>query len=290
LRSFHTLIEKETDGEMVSLVTADGGIAVDGQEGDQEKELKRLVLCQFFCALVTLRKGGNFVCKVFDLLTDFSASLLYVMSTCFERMSIIKPYTSRPANSERYALFFGLREQEPVRVIQHFSETNDIFQSLKDSNADDSDIMSIFPIGAIPESFGNYLRESNEDLAKRQLDGVEEMLIYAQVPEMEPLNQRDIAIRCFTEWKVPINQADWQDGKWVKTIIKPSVPKVQQVVKPAEAQTSVTIEEDKSVGQSELGRIIESYASRAGKPTRKWVTKPSLPVISPDNPAFFVFA
>ena len=200
IMSFARKIKEDTHGEMVSLVTADGGVAVDGEENDQEKLLKRLVMCQYLCALCILRKGGNFLCKVFDLLTDFNASLLYVVAQCFERISIIKPYTSRPANSERYVCFLRLKEQHPDPVIELLSRTNDIFQDL---DTDVEDVMSVFPISKIPQSFRDYLTKSNEKLAQQQMDGVDEFLTYAYVPDMEPLDQDDVTRRCLEEWKVP---------------------------------------------------------------------------------------
>ncbi len=45
--------------------------------------------------------GGHFVCKTFDVFTRFSAGLLYILHRHFDRLSIFKPHTSRPANSER---------------------------------------------------------------------------------------------------------------------------------------------------------------------------------------------
>ena len=47
--------------------------------------------------------GGHFVCKTFDLFTPFSVGLVYLLYLCFDRVSLFKPVTSRPANSERSA-------------------------------------------------------------------------------------------------------------------------------------------------------------------------------------------
>jgi len=49
--------------------------------------------------------GGHFVCKLFDVFTRFSVGLIYLMYRAFERVALFKPVTSRPANSERYAVF-----------------------------------------------------------------------------------------------------------------------------------------------------------------------------------------
>ena len=48
-----------------------------------------------------LLSGGHFVCKLFDIFTPFSVGLVYLMYRVFRRVSIFKPVTSRPANSER---------------------------------------------------------------------------------------------------------------------------------------------------------------------------------------------
>lgn len=45
---------------------------------------------------------GNFVCKTFDLYTPFSVGLVHLLRYAFEKVAIIKPLTSRPANSERF--------------------------------------------------------------------------------------------------------------------------------------------------------------------------------------------
>ena len=55
----------------------------------------------YMCVCVCVCVGGHFICKVFDMFTPFSVGLFYLLYRCFEQVSIIKPVTSRPANSER---------------------------------------------------------------------------------------------------------------------------------------------------------------------------------------------
>lgn len=50
----------------------------------------------------TLRQGGHFVCKLFDVTLSGTAQLIAFLCHSFERVAIIKPITSRPASSERY--------------------------------------------------------------------------------------------------------------------------------------------------------------------------------------------
>jgi cap1 methyltransferase len=49
-----------------------------------------------------VEEGGSFCCKLFDMFCPFTLGLLYVCYRSFEEFSVIKPVTSRPANSERY--------------------------------------------------------------------------------------------------------------------------------------------------------------------------------------------
>lgn len=264
LVEFRNLIESRTNGEMVSLVTADGGIAVDGQENDQEMLLKRLVMCQFFCALTILRKGGNFVCKVFDVLTDFSSSLLYIVAQCFNKFSIVKPYTSRPANNERYCIFLDLRETFPEDVINLLSNANDEFQNIEDYKQSEVDIMSLFPIGQIPKYFAEYLLKSNEELIKAQIEAVDELICYAEDPSMKPLDQDDIARRCLKEWCVPRNKmedTDYYHKRYRSIRSQPTqheLPQRQQQQQQQEEEP----EEEGDRRTTSLGSIIMMHKNR----------------------------
>lgn len=84
------------------------GFSVQGHEELQELASKQLYLCQALIALSILRTGGVYVCKLFDILTTFSAGLVYILRKCFNKVAIHKPNTSRPANAERFVLLHTL--------------------------------------------------------------------------------------------------------------------------------------------------------------------------------------
>ena len=52
--------------------------------------------------LIPSISGGDFTCKLFDSFTPFTVVIIYILYRHFEKITIIKPFTSRPANSERY--------------------------------------------------------------------------------------------------------------------------------------------------------------------------------------------
>eukprot|EP00727_Mastigamoeba_balamuthi_P012708 m51a1_g806 putative cg6379-pa (93) ;mRNA; r:665833-666111 len=61
------------------LTTADGGVGVDGRENLQKVCTKRLLLCEAAAALMCLRAGGAYACKVFGVYSSFSVGLVCVL-------------------------------------------------------------------------------------------------------------------------------------------------------------------------------------------------------------------
>nr|CDS26052.2 cap specific mRNA [Hymenolepis microstoma] len=108
LASFAKTIVSATDGKGVHLVMADGGFDVSDGYNLQEVLSKHIYLCQCLCALTILRPGGRFITKLFDTFTDFTVDLLWLMCHVFKKIYVVKPITSRPANSERYLVCDGL--------------------------------------------------------------------------------------------------------------------------------------------------------------------------------------
>ena len=101
------------------------GFSVEGQENIQEVLSKRLYMCQMMVALGVLRAEGRFVCKLFDLTTPFSAGLVYLAARVFRRVTLFKPLTSRPANSERYSFsvsFVSFLHPHQLKAISEGTE------------------------------------------------------------------------------------------------------------------------------------------------------------------------
>lgn len=114
---FIKTVIRDTGNLGVHAVCADGGFSVHGNEDFQEHLSLDLYLCQCFMALSILRTGGVFVCKLFDTYTNFSVSLMYLLYACFDEISIYKPVTSRPGNSERYFIGKGFKNIEQTQPI-----------------------------------------------------------------------------------------------------------------------------------------------------------------------------
>jgi hypothetical protein len=106
VRNIDHMIE-EVGERSCHFVTADGGFDFSGDFNNQEEASMRLVLCEAYCALRLQAPGGCFMLKVYDLHAAATMRILYALRSAYARVRIVKPLTSRPANSEKYVLCTG---------------------------------------------------------------------------------------------------------------------------------------------------------------------------------------
>ncbi|CDW57523.1 cap specific mRNA [Trichuris trichiura] len=200
LDSFRKFVLQATAGRGVNLVMADGGFSVEGQENIQEILSKRLYLCQSLCALMVLGKGGNFVCKLFDTFTVFTVGLLYLLWRCFDQISIHKPHTSRPANSERYLVCLGLKENVE-EVTKYLYKANEQFANCKPAE----DLIELVPMATLLEeySFWREIRAHLKLLAERQTLFLRKYKAFAENPTLKDTRQDDFRALCLQYWQIP---------------------------------------------------------------------------------------
>jgi 23S rRNA U2552 (ribose-2'-O)-methylase RlmE/FtsJ len=95
-------VNKIPDG--YDLITADGGIDVSKDYKYQEQLSIKLILAQILTAFKSLKTGGTFVLKVFDIFMLPTIQLLFLVYNNFNEFIITKPIVSRPCNSEKYII------------------------------------------------------------------------------------------------------------------------------------------------------------------------------------------
>jgi hypothetical protein len=99
--------------------TADGGFDFSADFNGQENTVQRLLIAEALAGLLTLNQGGTMILKLFDMKSRSTLEFIWALSMCFEKTGLIKPHTSRPANSERYWIGSGFRGA-PEWIIQLF--------------------------------------------------------------------------------------------------------------------------------------------------------------------------
>jgi 23S rRNA U2552 (ribose-2'-O)-methylase RlmE/FtsJ len=88
------------------LVTADGGFDYT-TDFEQELSSYKLFYSEIMIAINIQKKGGNFICKLFDLFYISTLQLVFLLYISYETISFIKPLTSRQSNSEKYIVCRG---------------------------------------------------------------------------------------------------------------------------------------------------------------------------------------
>jgi hypothetical protein len=91
------------------LVTADGGFDFSGDFNAQEQASLPLLACEAYAALRLQRPGGALVLKVYDMHAPPTVRLMRLLRGAYGEMRVVKPLTSRPANSEKYVVLWGFR-------------------------------------------------------------------------------------------------------------------------------------------------------------------------------------
>ena len=92
-----------------NIVTGDGGFDFTNNYSNQEINISKLIICQIACAISCQAKGGCFILKIFDIFTEITLDLVYLLCNVYDEVYIYKPCTSRIANSEKYLICKNFR-------------------------------------------------------------------------------------------------------------------------------------------------------------------------------------
>ncbi len=96
----------------IHLITSDVKYCPAGSHNFDEEERINLPvhLGHLLCTLSCLSKGGIAILKQFTLHEKSSIAMLWIINYAFKQVKIVKPITSRPANSEIYIVGIGYKK------------------------------------------------------------------------------------------------------------------------------------------------------------------------------------
>ncbi len=120
LENFHHCATKYRN--KMDVITADGGFDFSVDFNNQENMATQLILCEVFYALVMQKQGGSFILKIFDVFHKPTVDILYLLCYYYKNVSIIKPHTSRIANSEKYVVCQGFKIADSTKIIEQFAK------------------------------------------------------------------------------------------------------------------------------------------------------------------------
>ena len=155
----------------MNIITADGGFDFSVDFNKQEILSSRLIFSQVVFALMLQKKNGTFILKIFDIFDKFTVDIIYLLNILYSKIYIVKPNTSRYANSEKYIVCKGFRLSSSDcyynLFLNFYKKLNVIDQTT--SNPYDISISSILNID-IPYYFLIKLEELNAVLGQKQIE------------------------------------------------------------------------------------------------------------------------
>lgn len=149
----------------IDFITGDGGFDFSIDFNKQEIISTKLIFYQIAFAIAMQKYEGTFILKFFDLFTSCSLDLIYLLSLCYEKIYIVKPFTSRYANSEKYIVCkrFKLLNRKDImeKIIENYNNINN----------DEYYLRNIFKFN-IPYFFTNKLEEYNAIVGQQQIENI----------------------------------------------------------------------------------------------------------------------
>lgn len=107
----------------MDLITADGGFDFSIDFNEQETLATNLLFAQVSFAISMQSVDGHFILKIFDIFTKTTADIIYLLASLYKQVFIVKPNTSRLANSEKYIVckyFKGNHNKLMTNIIDEY--------------------------------------------------------------------------------------------------------------------------------------------------------------------------
>ena len=152
----------------MNIITADGGFDFSSDFGKQENNAFRLLFTQVAYAIVMQKYNGIFILKVFDIFLKSTTQLIYLLNCFYKKVYIVKPNTSRHANSEKYLVCKYFKFSDTSSIYNRF---HDILFVLDNMDFEKYEIASILDI-ELNTYYLSKLNEINSIFTQQQIENI----------------------------------------------------------------------------------------------------------------------
>lgn len=213
-------VTKDLDNQKCQLVTGDGGIelSTDKEFDIQELANSPLFFAQILYCFHVQDKGGCFILKIYDVYYNITLQLILLLKLFYEKVSIVKPHTSRPASSEKYLVcegFKGITDAQLdilKKTLHEWVGKLTVWNGLDKSTFRES--VFIFDLKEESmEAFRKELAGFNKGISDAQIARINKGLDLAQKLRITPeavhevkKKQRDIAIEWCKDYDMPYDE------------------------------------------------------------------------------------
>jgi len=195
----------------MEIITGDGGFDFSIDYNKQENLALQLIYAQIIYAICLQKKNGYFILKVFDTFTSASVDLLYLLSCFYEKVHIIKPNTSRSANSEKYIVCSNFKYNDTSYYFKEFSTTLAMLNNIDLNNTYINRFLNL----DINFKYISTIREINTILSQQQINNISKTLKLVENTERKRdkyTTQQYKNIQKCTQWcikyQIPYNKFD----------------------------------------------------------------------------------
>lgn len=152
----------------MDLITADGGFDFSQDFNRQEITSLKLIYAQVCYAIAMQKKNGTFILKVFDLFTQASLDILFLLCCLYKNVTIVKPNTSRIANSEKYIVCKKFKLETSNMILYELLKSFDYLDTQMNLNR----ILRF----DIPHYFINKIEDCNSLFGQIQIENISSTL------------------------------------------------------------------------------------------------------------------
>ena len=193
----------EKYGNTMNIITADGGFDFSIDFNKQEILATNLLFAQVSFAIAMQKNNGHFILKIFDIFTKTTSDIIYLLSTLYKQVFIVKPSTSRLANSEKYIVCKYFKGNNPLIIHNIISQ----FHKLKENEF----ITSILDFN-LDLYYLNKIEEYNAIFGQMQMENISStinlMLFKNKTERLETLKKNNITkcIQWCEKYNIPHNK------------------------------------------------------------------------------------
>jgi len=152
----------------INIVTSDGGLSVP-DFNEQEGFLSHIILSQVVTGLLALDKGGSSIFKMFlPLVESITISTIYLLYSCFYKISIVKQMSSSPGSGEVYVVCENYKYpiSDEMKIY--------LLDMIKNYNSE----VAIFPKNDLSDTFLNQYDKMVGPFINNQINTIKKNLYY----------------------------------------------------------------------------------------------------------------
>ena len=181
---FINIVKNKTNIDCCDFITADGGFDFSNSYNSQENDFIVFLICEIYIIINLLKENGNAIVKIYDIYSRNSMKILYILTLFFDEVFIIKPYSSRPANSEKYILCKSFQHNNTI-ITKYNKILKNIILTKNLNLLDDS----------LPYKFIKLITNYNQFYTDRQIKYIQKTLNLIKTIE----NKKDLNDKFFLQ-------------------------------------------------------------------------------------------